>query len=231
MGPLIILYENEDILAINKPPGILVHRSKVSSHSEEAMLQIVRDYLGQRVFAVHRLDRATSGVLLFAKSSTTASLLGKQFQDKTVGKIYEGVVRGWPKAQLIDYPLVRLDNAQSQDARTTIEILGQTILPIASDRYPESRYAWIRLLPETGRRHQLRRHMKHTHHPLIGDSCYGHGVHNRLFREHFDSHRLLLHNCELAFDLPNGQRLLLKAPHEEGFEKILRLFENRRCPS
>lgn len=219
-----IIFEDDAIVAVNKPPGILVHRSKVSSRRELAMLQVVRDHLSQRVFAVHRLDRATSGVLLFAKTQAAASFLGQQFQEKSVGKAYEAIVRGWPESQRIDYPLQRLDNGQSQQAQTELEVLGRALVPIASDRYPESRYARVRLTPETGRRHQLRRHLKHIHHPIIGDSCYGHGVHNRIFREHFACNRLLLHSSQLKLTHPNGQSLLLEAPHEESFARLLSLF-------
>lgn len=223
--PFPILYEDDDLIAVNKPAGILVHRSKASSTRETAMLQLLRDQLGLRVFAVHRLDRATSGVILFAKNSEEAGRLSRQFQERSSDKRYEAIVRGWPKAMRIDYPLVRLDNGQSQEAQSELEILKTVTLPYPSDRYPESRYAWVSLKPETGRRHQLRRHMKHIHHPIIGDTAYGHGVHNRIFRDELHCERLLLHSAELSFVDRKGEQKMIKAPHAEAFQKIIKLFE------
>ncbi|MBC7660091.1 MAG: pseudouridylate synthase [Chitinophagaceae bacterium] len=221
-----ILLDNASILAINKPAGILVHRSKTSSRTEPALLQIVRDYCGQRVFAPHRLDRATSGVLIFAKSAESARFLSEQFQSRTLQKTYLAVVRGWPSAEHIDYPLARLDNGHVQDAQTELKLLETLTLPIPCDRYEQSRYALVSLRPHTGRRHQLRRHMKHIHHPIIGDTCYGHGPHNRLFREHFNCTRLLLHHQELTFKMENGQRMTLKATLDESFQKVTGLFSH-----
>lgn len=220
-----ILYEDDDLIAVNKPAGILVHRSKASSTREIAMLQLLRDQLGMRVFAVHRLDRATSGVILFAKNSEEAGRLSRQFQERSSDKRYEAIVRGWPKPMRIDYPLLRLDNGQSQEAQSELAIIKTITLPYPSDRYPESRYAWVSLKPETGRRHQLRRHMKHIHHPIIGDTAYGHGIHNRIFREELACERLLLHSAELSFVDRQGELKKIKAPHEEAFQKIIQLFE------
>jgi len=221
-----ILYEDEALIAINKPRGILVHRGKATSRTEPALLQMVRDTIGQRVFAVHRLDRPTSGVLLFAKEAQTAAWMSQQFQKKLAQKTYEAIVRGWPETQTISYPLKKLDKVGSQESSTGLTILGRVSLDLPCDRYPQSRYSWLELKPETGRRHQLRRHLKHIHHPIIGDTVYGHGVHNSLFRDRLGCPRLLLHHRELLVTHPDLRPLTIKAPHDEAFRKILDLFNN-----
>ncbi len=221
-----VLYEDEAIIAINKPAQILVHRSAMTSRREQALLQIVRNYVGgAHVYAVHRLDRATSGVLLFAKSSAFATFLAEQFAQRRPTKIYEGVVRGWPRMDRIDHPLVSLETGLAQEASTELKILRTLTLDKPCDRYPQSRYAWLELKPLTGRRHQLRRHLKHAAHPLIGDTTYGHGPHNRLFRDEFDCARLLLHHRELTFTHPLTQnKMTLRAPHDGDFRKVIALF-------
>ncbi len=231
-----ILYQDEHLVIIDKPPGLLVHRSEIDRHETRFAIQILRDQIGQRVWPAHRLDRGTSGVLLFGLNSENASALGRQFEAGTVQKRYLAVVRGHPPEKgSIDHPLTRqLDpyefrgiqsNTEAQDALTHFEKLAAIELPIAVDRYPSSRYALVDLEPITGRRHQLRRHMKHIAHPIIGDATHGKGKHNRYFAEHFACQRLLLACVELAFDHPvSGQRLRIKQPVSGEFASLLARF-------
>lgn len=198
-----ILYRDDHLIAIHKPAGLLVHRSEIDRHETRFAIQLLRDQIGQKVWPVHRLDRGTSGVLLFALTKDALALASQSFEHNEVDKQYLAVVRGWPpESGLIEHPLSRQyddyerrpshDTSEAQSARTTFTRLATVELPISVDRYPASRYALLRLHPETGRRHQLRRHLKHIAHPIIGDATYGKGIHNRMFQQVFDCHRLLL---------------------------------------
>lgn len=218
---------------IDKPSGLLVHRSEIDRHETRFAIQILRDQIGQRVWPAHRLDRGTSGVLLFALSQEMASQLGKQFEAGKVGKRYLAVVRGYPATSgSIDHPLQRQrddyefkgerSSDAAQSALTHFRKLAEAELPFAVDRYPSSRYALLELEPVTGRRHQIRRHLKHIAHPIIGDATYGKGRHNRFFAEQFACHRMLLACTQLGFDHPiSGERLKVKAPVSGEFAATL----------
>ena len=219
-----ILYRDAHLVAIDKLPGLLVHRTVLDRHETEFAVQMLRDQIGQAVHPVHRLDRGTSGVLVFALDRDTARTLSDTFANQQVAKSYLAVVRGWPDASgTIDYPLRRQpDEAEwidphaellPQPALTHWRRLGTVEVDMAVDRYPTSRYALLELQPETGRRHQIRRHLKHIAHPIIGDATYGKGLHNRKFAERFDCARLLLHCRSLQLPHPKtGDALLLEAP-------------------
>ena len=219
-----ILYRDEQIIAIDKPSGLLVHRSEIDRHETRFAIQILRDQIGQWVWAAHRLDRGTSGVLLFALSAEMASTLGKQFEAGTVNKKYLAVVRGHPpEAGEINHPLSRQRDDRewkgdrssdaAQAALTRYRRLATIELPVAVDRYASSRYALVEAEPLTGRRHQIRRHLKHIAHPIIGDATHGKGIHNRFFAEHFNCPRMLLACTSLTFNHPaSDKRLQIKTP-------------------
>jgi len=231
-----ILYKDKYLVVINKPSGLLVHKSPIDKHETKFALQMVRDQIGQYVYPVHRLDKPTSGVLVFALSSEVASLLSEQFKAHTIEKEYIAVVRGYTKEkELIDYDLkVILDkkadkdrnkNKEPQEAQTYYECLKTVELPYAVSRYPVARYSLVRLLPKTGRKHQLRRHMKHILHPIVGDTKYGRNEHNRLFREKFECHRLLLHASKISFMHPmTKEPLVIEAGVDEVFDRVLDIF-------
>lgn len=206
-----ILYRDDHLIAIDKPAGLLVHRSEVDRHETRFAIQLLRDQIGRRVQPVHRLDRGTSGVLLFAFESDVTRSLSAQFEAGTVEKTYLAVVRGWPpESGRVDHPLSRMHDepgapavkAEAQDALTDYRRLATVELPFAVDRYPAARYALMALAPSTGRRHQLRRHMKHIAHPIIGDATHGKGVHNRFFHQEFGCGRMLLACVALGFSHP-----------------------------
>ncbi len=234
--PLPILYRDEYIVVIDKPPGLLVHRSEIDRHETRFAIQILRDQIGQRVWAAHRLDRGTSGVLLFGLSAEIASQLGRQFESGTVYKRYCAVVRGHPKAEgEINHPLTRQrdrrefkgenSSTEAQPALTRYRKLAEIELPVPVDRYPCSRYALLELEPLTGRRHQLRRHLKHIAHPIIGDATHGKGNHNRFFAEELACRRLLLACLELGFEHPvSRQAIRIKAPLSGEFAALLQRF-------
>ena len=204
--PLPILYRDDRLVAIHKPPGVLVHRTGLASRDERFLLQELRDQLGCRVYPLHRLDRATYGVLLFALSPETAAALGPAFGSGGVHKVYWAVVRGWTQPEgTIDHPVRDRDTRGApRAAQTRFRRLAQVELPVAVDRYPSSRYCLVEARPQSGRRHQLRAHFKHIHHPIIGDTSYGNGRHNRFFRERLGMGRLLLHARALGFRHPMG---------------------------
>lgn len=219
---LVILYEDDDIVAIHKPAGLLVHRTYLARKERFFAMQLLRDQVGCHVYPVHRLDRPTSGILLFAKSSEMARQLCEQFEGHSIEKHYLAVVRGnMNEADRLDYPLKKeLDalgdknvdaNKLAQDAVTDYQPLLNAEIPYASGRYSTSRYALVYLMPLTGRKHQLRRHMAHLRHPIIGDTTHGDGKQNKFFREHFNVNRLWLIAKKLCFDHPRtGERMVLE---------------------
>jgi len=229
---LTILYQDEYVVAIDKPSGLLVHRSWLDTHATEFAVQKLRDQIGQHVYPVHRLDRPTSGVLLFVLDKDSARHLMQQFIDHTTDKRYLAVVRGHLGQGLLDYPLKhqydkiadkKADQTKpAQEAVTAYRCLAQTEVDIAVGPYETSRYSLVELTPKTGRKHQLRRHMKHLRHPIVGDTSHGDGKHNTMFRENFDIHRLLLHAEYLSFIHPKTeQRIEIKAPLSGDFLRVL----------
>lgn len=180
-----VLYRDEYLIAVYKPAGLLVHRSYLDSEETQFAMQIVRDQIGQYVYPVHRLDKPTSGILLFALSSQVASLMMPMFANGEVDKYYEAIVRGYIlDRQWLDYALVNEETQPQtkQNAVTEYWPLAQVEWPIATGRYTTSRYTWLGISPKTGRRRQIRRHMHHISHPIIGDTSHGDGRHNRIFR-------------------------------------------------
>ena len=228
-----ILFRDEHLVAVHKPSGLLVHRTVLDRHETRFAVQILRDQIGQHVHPVHRLDRGTSGVLLFALDRDIGRALSAQFETQQVDKTYLAVVRGHPpESGVIDHPLNRRPDDYEylpataplapQPALTRFRRLAVTELPYAVDRYPTSRYALVELSPETGRRHQLRRHLKHLAHPIVGDSTYGKGRHNRLFQELFACQRMLLACTALRFAHPaSGAPLHLEAAPDGDFARVL----------
>lgn len=227
-----VMYQDEWLIAVHKPSGLLVHRSDIDRHETRFAVQILRDQIGRHVYPVHRLDKGTSGILLFALERDLAGLVGAQFERLEVGKTYLAVVRGWPpESGVIDHPLMRVEDAFAgvagdatpQPAMTRYLRLATCELPYRVDRYPTSRYALLELEPLTGRRHQLRRHLKHIAHPIIGDATYGKGRHNRLFRDLYGNSRLLLASTGMRLAHPmTGATLVFRAPPAQDFTDVLR---------
>jgi tRNA pseudouridine65 synthase len=232
-APLEVIYRDEHLIAIHKPAGLLVHRTVLDRNETRFAVQLLRDQIGQYVHPVHRLDRGTSGVLLFALDKEIGKLVSAQFEAQQVDKTYLAVVRGHPsEAGSIDHALTRqYDDYEFRSANATSEAqpavthyrrLAVTELPHQVDIYPTSRYALLELKPQTGRRHQLRRHLKHLAHPIIGDATYGKGRHNRLFQELFGCRRMLLACLDMTITHPvSGLPLRLSAPLADDFVSVL----------
>lgn len=218
-----IIFQDEHLVAINKPTGLLVHRSPIDRHETRFAVQILRDQLDQHVFPIHRLDKPTSGILLFALSSEVARMLSETFSEHRIEKKYLALCRGHLPSQTLDYPLsVKLDriadkhkqqNKEAQPAVTEFQTLATCELPFCVDRYPSSRYSLALCKPKTGRKHQIRRHLKRTGHPIIGDAKHGKSTHNHFFAEHFNANHLLLSAVGLRFTHPvSGADIDLNCP-------------------
>jgi len=201
----------------------LVHRTPIS-RDRHFVLQQLRDQLGRRLYPVHRLDRATSGVLLMAFSPEAAAILSDRFRQGAMHKRYLAVVRGWtPEEGTIDHQVRDAEGRRPRPAVTRYRRLEKVELPVAVDRYPTSRYSLVEVEPRTGRHQQIRKHFKHIGHPLIGDTTWGKGTHNRFFRERFGIHRLLLHAFSLSFVPPDGERrITVTAPIDARWQALFR---------
>lgn len=231
-----IIFQDEYLVAVNKPAGMLVHRSWLDRHETQFVMQRLRDQIGQLVYPIHRLDRPTSGVLLFALNSEIAQQLCQQFEQKSVQKSYLAIVRGYLQGQQrIDYALKpKLDkiadkfSQEEKPAQNAItDYIGLKTVEISEGigRYPTSRYSLVRLFPQTGRKHQLRRHMKHIFHPILGDTQYGDLPQNRFFYAKTGTQRLMLHAEQLTFFHPVQQQFLtLNAELDKQWYQVFHYF-------
>ena len=211
--PLTILFEDDWMVAVDKPAGLLVHRSKLDARETRFALQMLRDQVGYRVYPIHRLDKPTSGILLFAKSAEQARVLSDLFADREVKKTYTAVVRGWTdESGRIDYPLKEIrdkttdgkarPDKPAQDAVSAYRTLKKCEVDTPVGRYDTARYSLVEINPETGRKNQIRRHFKHTFHPIVGDRKFGDRAHNAHFRGVLGVERMLLAATGLSFPHP-----------------------------
>ena len=229
-----VVYEDRYFIAINKPSGLLVHKSLIDKKEIYFAMKILRDQIGAWVYPVHRLDKPTSGVLIFAKDKDSARRLSEEFASHNMTKTYIAVVRGYLDEGIINHPLsLKLDKIadknvkekEPQEASTIYKSLARVELDIAVGRYPKTRYSLVELKPKTGRKHQLRRHMKHLSHHIVGDTKYGRGEHNKMVRKHFECYRMLLHASTLEITHPyTKERLVIKADIDETFQSIFKSF-------
>lgn len=227
---LSILHQDDDLVAINKPSGLLVHRSPIDKHETRFAVQALRNQIGQHVYPLHRLDKPTSGVLVFALSSEAASFYSQQFRQHQTRKTYLALVRGYGPAQLsIDHALI--DEADdyagvagagaAKEALTHVQCVSQFEIPLLVDRYATTRLSLMQCTPVTGRKHQIRRHLKHIGHPILGDSRHGKGVLNRACEGYFGVGRLWLACTQMALTTRDGSELLLDAPLAADFAQVL----------
>lgn len=220
-----ILYQDDGVIAVHKPPGLLVHRSPIAADATEFALQMVRDQTGKAVFPAHRLDRKTSGVLLFAFDKNTLRKLMSDFANNRISKKYLAIVRGYtPDNGTIDYPLTD-DSGKSKNAITHFQTLAKAELQVPFGKHETSRYSLVEATPETGRMHQLRKHFAHILHPIIGDRPHGCNKQNKLFLEKWNMKEMMLHAHSLEFIHPNNQKILkVLAPRRGEFERMNKLM-------
>lgn len=213
-----VLWLDDDIVVVHKPAGWLVHRTGLDAHETRFVLQTLRNQLGRHVFPVHRLDKGTSGILVMALHPDAAKALGQAFEAQQVAKTYLAMVRGWPEPGpwQVDHPLKPDDapaDAPAQPAHTSFTRLAIMDLAVPVDRYPGTRAALVAAQPHTGRRHQIRRHLKHVSHPIIGDATHGKGQHNRWWAGYLNLQRLWLHAWSLQLPHPGtGEPLQFISP-------------------
>ena len=221
-----ILYQDDAIVAINKPHGLLVHRSPIAADASEFAIQILRDQIGQKVFPVHRLDRKTSGVLLFALNDEVNSIQQEAFRNKKVEKTYRALVRGFtPESGTIDYALTREDG-KVQEAVTHYSRLETFEIPVALGKHATSRYSLLEVEPESGRMHQIRKHLAHIFHPIIGDRPHGCNKQNKLFLEKWEMNTMLLHAQEIRFEHPvSHEPITIQAELSAEFKRTLEMFK------
>lgn len=234
---LTILYQDKYLVAVDKPAGLFVHRSYLDKNEIYFALQLVRDQIGKYVYPVHRLDRPTSGILLFALDEETARLMGEMFTNKTIQKTYYALVRGYLNGQdTIDYSLKeKLDkigdkhvsrDKEPQSAVTHYESIKQAMLPISLGRFDSVRYTLVKLTPETGRRHQIRRHLAHLRHPIIGDINYGDNKQNPFFIRHFGFKRLMLIAKTFCFTHPiTSEKVTIEVDFDLQWRQIFEAFD------
>ncbi|HEX8378549.1 MAG TPA: pseudouridine synthase [Pedobacter sp.] len=220
-----ILFHDEHLVAINKPHGLLVHRSKIAMDAEEFALQLLRDQINHWVNPVHRLDRKTGGVLLFALNKDIEIQMHHLFAENLVSKKYLAIVRGHtPEHEDIDYPL-RKENGTLQEAFTAYRTLNKAEINMALGAHASSRYSLVEAIPQTGRMHQLRKHFAHINHPIIGDRPHGCNKQNKLFKETWEMTTMLLHASELSFTHPvTLENITINAGLHDEFRRVMSLM-------
>ncbi|WP_145854241.1 pseudouridine synthase [Pedobacter suwonensis] len=217
-----IIYQDENLIAINKPHGLLVHQSSIARDATEFALQLLRDQVGKHVSPVHRLDRKTSGILLFAFDKESEVAMHQQFMNAETDKKYLAILRGFTPDQMeIDYPLAK-ENGTMQEALTSFRTLQKAEVAVAFGKHSTSRYSLVEATPKTGRMHQLRRHFSHILHPIIGDRTHGCNKQNKFFKEQWDMTTMLLHASELTFVHPaTKEKIHLKAGLHDEFKRVM----------
>jgi tRNA pseudouridine65 synthase len=217
-----ILYQDEYLIAINKPCGLLVHRTSIAEENEVFALQLLRDQVGRKLFPVHRIDRPTSGVLIFAFSPEVARQLNDQLVNGESHKKYVALVRGWFPEEMICERQVKNDRGNLQEAITRFVPVKQLELPLATDRYPTARFSVVEAYPLTGRWHQIRQHLAQLRHYIINDRVHGDGKQNRIFTEQLDIREMFLHARSLRLQHPVlSSELTIEAPFPSHWNNFL----------
>jgi tRNA pseudouridine65 synthase len=223
-----VLFADAQLAVVDKPARLMAHDSGLARGESDFLADRLRAQFGRPVSLIHRLDRATSGCLLVAFDKDTARALGEQFMTRAVEKTYLAVCRGWPEPaeDVIDHPLDGgPGKPEKKPAQTAYRVLGTGAMPWAYGEHTESRFALVECTPHTGRFRQIRRHLKHIHHHLIGDTSHGDGARNRMFRMHLGVHRMLLHAWRLRFAHPDsGEAVKTEARLDSEFARALTAF-------
>ena len=218
-----VIFQDDYLVAINKPHGLLVHRTRLSDERNFFALQMLRDQLQKYVFPVHRLDRKTSGILLFALDQDINKKMQLKFSRGEVNKKYLAIVRGYCEDEgIIDHP-VRKENGKPAAAVTMYKTIEKVEIDIPRGPHKTSRYSLVEVIPKTGRMHQIRKHFAHINHPIIGDRPHGCNKQNKLFKEKFGLMTMMLHACELDFLHPvSGEQTILPASLHSEFKRMIK---------
>ncbi len=227
--PLQVLYLDAHMVAVHKPAGLPVHRGGLASRDVPALLQLLRDQIGQRLYPVHRLDQSTSGVMVFGLSPDIARQLQAQLEAGTVGKTYRALVRGVPPDEReVDRPLSGARGQPERPAQTGIRTLARCEIAVACERFPSRRYALVEAVPRQGRFHQIRRHLAGINCPVIGDGAHGDHRHNKFIRGHLGIERMWLEAQRLALVHPvGGEYLDLHAAEDADWARMLQILDLR----
>ncbi len=221
-----ILYEDEFLLVVDKPRNMHVHGTKMSP-GEISLQDILEEQLGQTLFPAHRLDRPAGGLLLIARSRETAGILGTALQRRDgLDKRYIAVVRGWMEGSgILERPLKQARRKREKESVTRWQALARAEAPWSDGIFPTSRYSLVECTLETGRFHQIRRHLSGASHPILGDISHGDNPRNRIWRDQTGLEGLMLRSHLLIFTHPlSGQRIRLTAPPDERFVRAASLL-------
>jgi len=218
-----IIYQNDDLIAINKPHGLLVHRTKMALDATEFAVQRLRNQIGQRVFPCHRLDRKTSGVLLFAKNEIANQKMQAKFRECEVEKLYHAIVRGYlHESDQIDYALT--NEGKTKEAITHYRPIKRYEILLENGKFKTARYTLVELIPKTGRFHQLRKHMAHIMHPILGDRPHGCNKQNKIWKERFSMMTMMLHATTLSF-IWSGEEIVIGASQSKEFNRVIKILD------
>jgi len=217
-----ILYEDKYLVAINKPHGLLVHPSGKADEDRETAMYLLKEQLDKWIYVTHRLDSKTAGVILFAVNAKVQKKINHQFEKRLTKKVYYAIVRGYTDdADTIDYALTNT-KGKTQEAITHYETIVRTEIDVPLGEHETSRYSLVKLMPETGRYHQIRKHLAHIDHPIIGDRPHGCNKQNRMFKKVFNSMTMFLHARSLKFYHPREEKdIEIKAPLQPEFKNML----------
>lgn len=227
-----IVYEDEWIIVIDKPAKMLVYPSPMAKNCHWFATKELAKLGYTKLHTIHRLDRPTSGVLLFAKEKEMARALSELFKNGEVKKTYHALVRGHtPINGIIDKDLKKDGEGELQLAQTKFESIQYFLLNEEISRYPQSRFTLVQVEPLTGRMHQIRRHFSHLRNPIIGDKRYGDRHYNKYIKEHFEIENLMLHASKLEFEHPATKEMLkIEAPLADSFYSLLVILDEAKIP-
>ncbi len=222
-NPLKIIHQAKEFVVVNKPCGLLMHPSKIAKDVNVTLVSLLSKQLDQKVYPVHRLDRKTSGTLLVALSSERQRSLNAVFRNAKMKKIYHAIVRGYTQDDgKIDYP-IKNDKGKIKEAITEYRTLKRFELNIPFGKFNTSRYSLVELRPITGRYHQLRMHMAHIFHPIIGDRPHGCNKQNKLFKDKFALKEMMLHAVSLEWKDAFGN-WFFTSDYADAFQRILNIL-------
>lgn len=224
--PLEIIYQDKYLVGINKPHNLMVHPSDKNNEDRPTAMYILKEQLQKWIYVTHRLDSKTSGAILFAVNAKVQKKINAQFEKRLNKKIYYAIVRGYADDRgVIDYDLTNT-KGKTQSAITSYETVARTEIDLAFGDHATSRYSLLKVMPETGRYHQIRKHLAHINHPIIGDRPHGCNKQNKLFKTHFKSTDMFLHAWSLTFMHPKLEEdVTIQANFQPAFSKMLKTLE------